>query len=93
MEKITASSFQEQAVPIWVSVSEAATLGGVQSKTIRRALKEEDSGLVFKIVKNRYQIEFGSLIIFLHRNTKLLNKLRQSGLGQYVSEWKAQDQS
>lgn len=93
MEKITASSFQEPTVPIWVSVSEAATLGGVQSKTIRRALKEADSGLVFKIVKNRYQIEFGSLIIFLHRNTKLLNKLKQSGLGQYVNEWKAQDQS
>ena len=91
MEKINSSSFQEPAIPIWVSVSEAAALGGVQSKTIRRALKEEDSGLVFKIVKNRYQIEFGSLIIFLHRNTKLLNKLRLYGLGQYVSEWKAQE--
>ena len=74
--------------PVWLSVSEAASLGGVQSKTIRRALKSSDTLLVFKIVKNRYQIEFGSLIIFLHQNTKLKNKLKNFGLGQYISEWK-----
>jgi len=79
--------------PIWLSVSEAASLGGVQGKTIRRALKDDDSGLVFRIVKNRYQIEFRSLIIFLHRNTKLLNKLKLYGLGQYVSEWKAEEKN
>jgi len=73
--------------PIWLSVSEAANLGGVQGKTIRRAMKADD-GLLFKIVKNRYQIELGSLIIFLNRNTKLQNKLKDFGLGQYVAEWK-----
>jgi hypothetical protein len=73
--------------PIWLSVSEAATLGGVQGKTIRRAIKE-DGILIYKIVKNRYQIELGSLIVFLNRNTKLKNKLKDFGLGQYVSEWK-----
>jgi hypothetical protein len=78
------------ANPIWVSVSEAAALGGVQGKTIRRALKDEKGALVFKIVKDRYQIELGSLIIFLHRNKKLNNKLQDFGLGQYVSEWKAE---
>jgi len=79
---------KEAAFPIWVSVSEAANLGGVQNKTIRRALKEAKE-LKFKIVKNRYHIELGSLILFLHRNTKLKNKLKEYGLGQYVSEWKA----
>lgn len=67
---------------IWLSVSEAAKLGGVKDKTIRRALKA-DSGLKFKIAKNRYQIELGSLIIYLHKNTKLRNKLMDYGLGQY----------
>jgi hypothetical protein len=72
---------------IWVSVSEAANLGGVQGKTIRRAIKS-DSKLCYKIVKNRYQIEFGSLLAFFHKNTKLKNKLSDFGLGQYVKEWK-----
>ena len=73
--------------PIWLSVSEAAKLGGVQGKTIRRAIKADD-GLLYKIVKNRYQIELSSLISFLNRNTKLQNKLKDFGLGQYVEEWK-----
>jgi len=84
-------NLQEIVNPIWVSVSEAAALGGVQGKTIRRALKDDKSELVFKIVKNRYQIELGSLIIFLHRNKKLNNKLQDFGLGQYVNEWKVLD--
>ena len=70
--------------PIWLSVSEAAKVGGVQNKTIRRALKND---LKFKIKGNRYLIEFSSLIIYLHRNTKLNNKLLQYGVGQYVKEW------
>ena len=74
--------------PIWLSVSEAASLGGVGSKTIRRALQDTGSGLIFKIVKNRYHIELRSLIIFMHRNTKLNNKFLNYGLGQYVESWK-----
>ncbi len=81
--------FQTKKVnsPIWVSVSEAASLGGVQGKTIRRAIKT-DPNLLFRIVKNRYQIEFGSLLSLLHKNKKLNNKLKDFGLGQYVENWK-----
>ena len=79
---------KEVKYPIWVSVSEAAGLGGVQGKTIRRAIKS-DTNLRYKIVKNRYQIELGSLLSFLHKNTKLKNKLNESGLGQYVGDWRA----
>ena len=78
---------KEVQFPIWVSVSEAASLGGVQGKTIRRALKT-DQNLLFRIIKNRYQIELGSLLSFLHKNTKLKNKLLDFGLGQYVDKWK-----
>ncbi|MCX6795627.1 MAG: hypothetical protein NT165_02815 [Candidatus Falkowbacteria bacterium] len=81
--------------PLWLSVSEAAKLGGVQTKTIRRALKlekgEEEnktSDLKFKIIKNRYQIEFTSLLTFLQSNKKLFNKFNDYGLGQYVKSWK-----
>ena len=87
MENKTDFPIKEIICPIWVSVSEAATLGGVQGKTIRRAIKS-DSNLKYKIVKNRYQIDLGSLLTFLNKNTKLKNKLKESGLGQYVSEWK-----
>ncbi len=85
--KKDATKVELQLNPIWVSVSEAAALGGVQGKTIRRAIKDEKSGLVFKIVKNRYHIDLGSLIAYLHRNTKLANKFKQYGLGQYANDW------
>ncbi|MFA5163152.1 MAG: hypothetical protein WC441_01330 [Patescibacteria group bacterium] len=73
--------------PLWLSVSEAAKIGGVQGKTIRRAIKS-DPKIVYKIVKDRYQIELSSLLIFLNKNTKLQNKLLDFGLGQYVDKWK-----
>ncbi len=71
---------------IWLSVSEAAKIGGVQAKTIRRAIQAKT--IRYKIVKNRYLIEFSSVIAFLNTSTKLKNKLNQSGLGQYVEKWK-----
>ena len=72
--------------PIWLSISEAANIGGVGDKTIRRALKDKDV-LIYKIVKDRYKIEFISLINFLNSNIKLKNKFFKKGLGQYVKEW------
>lgn len=70
---------------IWLSVSECAKIGGVQTKTIRRALQKD---LRFKIVRNRYLIKFPSLIKYLNQSIKLKNKLNEHGLGQYVKEWK-----
>ena len=72
--------------PIFISVSTAADLGGLGQKTIRRALEQ---GLIkFKIVNNRYSINLGSLIKYLNSRTKLKNKFKQNGLGQYVKLWK-----
>lgn len=70
---------------LWVSVSEAAKLGGVQNKTIRRAIQANN--LRYKIVGNRYQIDFQSLVIFLHTNKKLTNKLKINGIGRFIKEW------
>jgi hypothetical protein len=87
MKKIinTPQTKPETENPIWLSVSEAAKVGGVQAKTIRRAIKKD---LKFKVKGNRYFITLSSLIIYLHRNTKLKNKLNEHGLGQYIKEWK-----
>ncbi len=72
--------------PLWLSVSEAAKIGGVQTKTIRRAIQAKT--IKFKIVKNRYSIECDSLITYLNSKKKLKNKLNDYGLGQYVERWK-----
>lgn len=72
--------------PIWLSVSEAAKLGGVQTKTIRRAI--QFNSIKYKIRGNRYLIDFLSVISYLHTKTKLKNKFNQFGLGQYVDKWK-----
>ncbi len=75
------------AYPIWLSVSEAAKIGGVNTKTIRRAIQSEK--IKYKIYKDRYLVGLRSLIQFLNSNKKLKNKLNFNGIGQYVKEWRA----
>ena len=72
--------------PLWLSVSEAAKIGGVQTKTIRRAI--QFNNVKYKIIGNRYLIDLISLLNFLHSKTKLKNKINQFGIGQYVDKWK-----
>ena len=72
--------------PIWLSVSESAKIGGVTTKTIRRAI--QDKKIKYKIRSNRYLIDIASVIIYLNTNTKLKNKLLQYGVGQYIERWK-----
>lgn len=72
--------------PVWLSVSETAKIGGVRTKTIRRAI--QDHRITYKIVKNRYFVDFASAIEFFHTNTKLRNKLNNKGVGQYIKKWR-----
>ena len=71
---------------IRVSVSEAARLFGVSSKTIRQAIKEEL--LKYIIVKGRYKINFSSLIEWSRQSTRRSNQLDDQGIGQYIDKWK-----
>ena len=71
---------------LWLSVSQAANLFGVEQKTIRRAIKEKRVNYV--VEENRYNLEMGSLIKWAHSNTKLYNKLEYHGIGKFVKEWK-----
>ena len=72
--------------PVWLSVSEAAKIGGITSKTVRRAITAQK--IKYKVVKNRYALDFASVIKYLHSKTKLLNKLNQKGVGQYIIKWR-----
>ncbi len=71
---------------IRVSVSEAARLFGVESKTIRRAIKE--GNLKYIVVQGRYKINFESLLEWSQGKTSVRNKLTQNGIGQYVDSWR-----
>jgi len=84
-KKITSLLTQVIPNPIWLSVSEAAKIGGVQNKTIRRAIQAKT--LKYKVVSNRYLVDLVSVIIYLHTKTKLKNKLNEFGIGQYIKEW------
>ncbi|MDP2812782.1 MAG: helix-turn-helix domain-containing protein [bacterium] len=69
-----------------VSVSEAAKLFGVSTKTIRLAIKNEE--LKYIVVAGRYKINFLSLIEWSQQSTRRRNQLSQQGIGQYIDKWK-----
>lgn len=69
-----------------VNVSEAARLFGVDQKTIRRAIQNEE--LKYIVVQGRYKINFNSLLEWSQGRTTTKNKLSEKGIGQYVDKWK-----
>ncbi len=71
---------------IRVSISEAARLFGVNSQTIRRAIKSQE--ITYVVVSNRYKINFASLVRWSQSKTTLKHKSETNGIGQYVSKWK-----
>ncbi len=71
--------------PIWLTMSEAAKLCGIQKKTIKRAIVAKK--MEYKIVDNRYQVNLKSVILFATTHKKLWNKFREYGIGQYVEKW------
>ncbi|MSR85527.1 DNA-binding protein [Candidatus Uhrbacteria bacterium] len=72
--------------PVRVSISEAARLFGVNARTIRRALQEQE--LRYIVVQNRYKILFTSLIAWSQQSTHIQKKRDQKGIGQWVEKWK-----
>ena len=72
--------------PLWISISMAGQLGGINNKTIRRAIQAKK--IRYKITGNRYYVDFISIFRYLHKSAKLRNKLREYGLGQYVNKWR-----
>ena len=72
--------------PIRVSVSEAAKLFGVSTKTIRDAIKQED--LKYIVVQGRYKINFESLVEWSQTTPNRLIKRDRDGIGRYVNQWR-----
>jgi len=71
---------------IRVSISEAGRLFGVDQKTIRRAIKNQE--LKYVVVQGRYKLNFESLLEWSQGRTTVKNKFNKQGLGQYVDKWK-----
>lgn len=71
---------------IRVSISEAAKLFGVNSQTIRRAIKNQE--IIYAVVSGRYKVNFESLVKWSQKHITIRNKLAQKGIGQFVDKWK-----
>lgn len=71
---------------IRLSVSEAARLFGVSSKTIRQAIKNQEVRYI--VVAGRYKINFISLVEWSQQSTRRKNQLKNQGIGQYIDHWK-----
>lgn len=71
---------------LWLTISQAALLFGVEQKTIRRAIKSHE--VAYLVENNRYTVEMGSLIAWAAKSKKLSNKLRLHGVGKFVEQWK-----
>ncbi len=71
---------------IRLSISEAARLFGIDAQTIRRGIKRQE--LTYVVVRNRYQLNFESVLKWSQRRATVKNKLDKKGIGQYVDKWK-----
>ncbi len=71
---------------IRVSVSEAAKLFGISTRTIRRAIT--DGEVAYVVVRGRYKLNFESLVKWSQVRPTVRNKLATTGIGQFVEHWK-----
>ncbi len=85
MDKNTQTSEKNKEI-VRVSISEAAKLFGVNTQTIRRALKSQE--ITYVVVAGRYKLNFESLVRWSQQKTTLRNKSNTHGIGQYVDKWK-----
>ncbi len=69
-----------------LSVSQAAKLFGVSDRTIRRALALKQ--IRYIVARNRYQLNFESLLNWSQYNPQVAKKRDAKGLGQWVEKWK-----
>jgi excisionase family DNA binding protein len=72
--------------PIRLTVSSASRLFGVSDKTIRRAIAHKE--IRYVVVRNRYQINFESLLSWSQNKPAITKKRDESGIGRWVKQWK-----
>ena len=71
---------------IRVSPSQAAQLFGVNERTIRRAIANNE--LRYIVVQGRYKINFEDIVKWSQRMPSREQKRDEEGIGQYVAKWK-----
>ena len=71
---------------IRVSVSEAARLFGISTKTVQRAISSGD--VTYVVVRGKYKLNFESLVRWSQRRVTVRNKSEEKGIGQYVEKWR-----
>jgi len=86
---LNSTTTQPIIYPVRISVSEAARLFGVDSHTIRRAIKAEE--IKFIVVQGRYKLDFESLLEWSKKKTTVTNKLNNRGIGQFVERWTSKE--
>ena len=72
--------------PIRLSISEAAKMFGVSSRTIRRAVREKEVSYI--VVRGRYKLTFDNLLKWSQKRPTVKNKLAKEGIGQFVEKWR-----
>lgn len=86
MPNLDKNNTADQKEIVRVSISEAARLFGVNSQTIRRAIKDQE--ITYVVVAGRYKINFESVLKWSQRKTTVKHKTNKFGIGQYVDKWK-----
>lgn len=71
---------------IRLSVSEAARIFGISTRTVRRAIADEE--ITYVVVQGRYKINFESLLRWSQATSTVRNKRDKQGIGQFVDQWK-----
>lgn len=71
---------------IRLSVSEAAKMFGVSTRTVRRAITKNEISYI--VVQGRYKINFESLLKWSQSSTTVKKKRDKAGIGQFVEKWR-----
>lgn len=71
---------------IRLSVSEAAKMFGISTRTVRRAIAKGE--VTYIVVQGRYKINFESLLKWSQSSTTVRNKRDKAGIGQFVQKWR-----
>lgn len=77
-------------IPIRISISEAARLFGVSTKTIHKAIANNE--VLYIVVRGRYKLNFESVLRWSQMSTRRKNQLTFYGIGQHVKKWEISNQ-
>ncbi|MHB8830860.1 MAG: excisionase family DNA-binding protein [Patescibacteria group bacterium] len=77
---------ENEVTNIRLSISQAAKLFGISDRTIRRAVALNQ--IRYIIVRNRYQLNFESLLTWSQQSSHTSKKRDSKGIGQWVEKWK-----